>query len=598
MASPAAATQKARVDINAREPEATGNPMDDPELKAQVEAAKGVAFHLLKGIKQIQMYRHAEAKFPEFLGKTLDAMADFHKKYGPLNLKVDMTNLTLHKQDLFSDDNPLSYKFFKDGIRTLVFHPGMTIEELVQFVLISLSDPDRGAEDLNAQLWKAQIKHFEYIMVEGFRMDEFSEEEIQVEVDKIVEFLQQRLRSNSNDYLRFARVTEQDLEMQLNNIEQMRGVVISGVTATPDFKAKLQREVHEEEYSRLFPKLISAVFQVVESGVDDPELLEEMFLQLLDAMLLQEDFTTISQLVLKLRAMEQRQGKDSAMGKLLATFVQRMGEEQRLLRIGEVLRNTRPKQPQDIVRYLAEVDTAAVPVLLDVLETIELPENRQLLTEVLVPFAKKQPEPFVERLQSDRPQTVRDMIHVLDRSNHPMRLKFFGTVMGTKNLAMKLEVIGIIARGRSAEARKMIADCLDDPNPNVRMTAARVLPEFDREKAFLDLQRIVKDEKFTKKSAEEQEAMFVALGSTNSPGALAYFQDLLHKKASLFTKSKVLEEKLHAIHGLVGACTIQTYKLLEELSNDTSQPHEVNQAAKIGVIKTRKVLFGDKEVPH
>ena len=129
------------------------------------------------------------------------------------NVKIDMTNMTLFKQDLFTEENPLSYKFFKDGIRTLVFHPDITVEELVQFTMIALSDPDRGAEDLNAQLWKAQIKHIEYIMVEGFRMDEFSEEEVQVEVDKIVDFLQQRLRSNSNDYLRFARVTEQDLEM-------------------------------------------------------------------------------------------------------------------------------------------------------------------------------------------------------------------------------------------------------------------------------------------------------------------------------------------------------------------------------------------------
>lgn len=599
MASPAGATQKARVDINAKSADPSSqDPMDDPVLKAQVEAARGVAFHLLKGIKQIQMYRHAEAKFPEFMVKTHEALTAFHEKYGPLNVKVDMTNLTLHKQDLFSEDNPLSYKFFKDGIRTLVFHPGMTIEEIVQFTLIALSDPDRGAEDLNAQLWKAQIKHVEYIMVEGFRMDEFSEEEVQVEVDKIVEFLQSRLRSNTNDYLRFARVTEQDLEMKLDNIEQMRGVVISGVTATPEYKAKMQKEVHEEEYSRLFPKLISAVFQVVESGVDDPDLLEEMFLQLLDAMLLQEDFTTISQLVLKLRAMEQRQGKDSAMGKLLVTFVQRMGEEQRVLRIGEVLRNTRPKQPQDIMRYLAELDVSVVTTILDVLETIELPENRSLLTEVLVSFAKKNPQPFVDRLQSERPQTVRDMIHVLDKSNHPQKLKFFGTVMGTKNLAMKLEVIGIIARGRSAEARNMIAECLDDPNSNVRMTAARMLPEFDREKAYLDLQKVVKDEKFTKRSAEEQEAMFVALGSTNAQGALTYFDELLHKKASLFNKGRILEEKLHAIHGLIGACTIQTYKLLTELSDDKSQPHEVNQAAKIGVIKTRKVLFGDKGEPH
>ena len=594
MPTPASATRKQRVDHNASPADPKADPMENPELKAQVEAARGVTYHLLRGIKQIAMYRHAEGKFPEFLAKTHEALAAFHEKYGSLNLKVDLTNLTLHGQDLFTEENPLSYKFFKEGIRTLVFHPGISLEEIVQFTLIALSDPDRGAEDLNAQLWKAQIKHIEYIMVEGFRMDEFAEEEVQVEVTKIVEYLETRLRSNSNDYLRFARVTEQDLEMKLDNIEQVRGVVISGVTATAEYKAKMQREVHEEESSRLFPKLISAVFQVVESGVDDPDLLEEMFVQLLDAMLLQEDFTTISQLVLKLRAMEQRQGKDSAMAKLLKTFVQRMGEEQRVLRIGEVLRNTLPKQPQDIMRYLAELDIAVVPVLLDVLETIELPENRALLTEVMVAFAKKNPEPFVLRLQSERPQTVRDMIHVLDKSNHPQRLKFFASVMGTRNLVMKLEVMGVIARGRSAEARKLIADCLEDPNLNVRMTAARVLPEFDRDKAALDLLKVVRDDKFSKKSPEEQEAMYVALGSTNTAGALAWFDELLHKKATLFTKGRVLEEKLHAVHGLTGACTIATHKLLVELSDDKSQPAEVNQAAKIGVIKTRKVLFGDK----
>src|SRR5581483_11652296 len=122
-------------------------------------------------------------------------------RYGPLKLRVEMTNFSLHKQELFSEENPLSYKFFKDGIRQLIFQPGLTVEELVTFTLIALSDPDRGAEDINAQLWKAQLKHLEYIMVESLHMDEFDEEEIQVEVDKIVDFLQRRLRSNSNDYL-------------------------------------------------------------------------------------------------------------------------------------------------------------------------------------------------------------------------------------------------------------------------------------------------------------------------------------------------------------------------------------------------------------
>ncbi len=569
------------------------DPMSDPALKKQVELAKGVAYHLLKGIKQIGMYRHAESKYGEFLSKAHQAINEYTEAYGPLMLKVDLTNFTLHKQELFNEENPIPYKFFRDGIRQLVFRPEFTVEELVTFTLIALSDPDRGAEDLNAQLWKAQLPHLEYIMVEGFKMDEFSEEEVQVEVDKVVDYLQKRLRTNSDDYLRFARVTEQDLDAKLDDVEQMRGVVITGVTADATLKALLQKEVHEEETQRLFPKLISAVFQVVESGVDDADLLQDMFTQLLDAMLLQEDFAIINQVVLKLKAMEQRAGRDSAIGQLLRAFQLKMGEEQRLARVGDVLKFQRPKHPADVTRYLTSLDSETVPLLLDVLDTIELPENRTLLADVLVNFAKDTPEPFVHRLQSDRPQTVRDMVYVLDRSNHPDKLKFFANVLTSKNLAVKLEVMGIIARGRTGEARKLIASLLEDPIMQVRMQAARVLPEFDRDKAFVDLMKLVKDVKaLEKKTPEEREGLYAALGSTGLPGAIAYFSQLLQTKAGLFDKKKITEDKLHAVAGLAGACTIQTAKLLQELSEDKGQPPEVQSAARVQLSRVRKTLFG------
>src|SRR5262249_58348153 len=87
------------------------------------------------------------------------------------------------------------------------------------------------------------------------------------------------------------------------------------------------------------------------AGVDDPELLEEMFLQLLDALLLQEDFAIINQIVLKLRAMEDRPGM-GGIHRLKATFVEKMGEEQRLGRVADVLRTARPQLLADIGRYL------------------------------------------------------------------------------------------------------------------------------------------------------------------------------------------------------------------------------------------------------
>ncbi|NMO18264.1 HEAT repeat domain-containing protein [Pyxidicoccus fallax] len=569
---------------------ASGDAELSPENREKVELAKTFAFHLLKGIKQIGMYRHNESRFPEFLAKAHESVAAYNEKYGPLSVKVEQQNLTLHGESLFTEDTPLPYKFFRDGIRQLIFRPGLTIEELVTFTLIALSEPERGAEDVLAQLWRASMEHVEYVVVEGFSMENATEEEVQVEVDKVVGYLYSRLQTNSDDYLRFARVSAEDLESKLDGVEQIRGLVVGGRHATDELKAKLQREVMEEENARLFPKLVSAVFQVVEGGVEDAALLEEIFVQLLDMLLIQDDFATINQIVLKLRALSQR---DESLGKLLETFLHKMGEEQRLMRMGEALKTTRPKNPADVTRYLQALGKDAVIPLLAVLETLEVQENRALLSDVLATFAREVPEPFVARLMSDRPQTVRDMVYILEKSNHPERLKMFGQVLKSPNLVVKLEVLNIVGKGRTGEARRMMVDALTDSISQVRMLAAKLLPEFDRDKAFADLMRVVRDAAFEKKTPDERAAFYSAVGATGTPGALAMMQQLLAVKPSLLNKKRVLDDKLLAIQGLAGACSIQSYKMLQAVVEDKNQPLDVLTAARKAMYQTRKTLFGE-----
>jgi hypothetical protein len=243
------------------------------------------------------------------------------------------------------------------------------------------------------------------------------------------------------------------------------------------------------------------------------------------------------------------------------------------------------------------VQTCALPIsLLSTLEVVQLAENRTLLCDVLVAFAKQNPDPFVLRLRSiDKPQLQRDMIYVLDRSNHPDKLKFFTTAMNTRNLALKLEVMSIIARGRTGEARKLIAGMLEDETLQIRLQAARVLPEFDREKAYLDLLRLVKDKKFEERSDQEKEGFYSALGSTGQVGAIQFFAQVLAQKAGLFNKQKLISDKVLALAGLGGACTIQTAKLLQEVADDKSQPPEVTTAAKMHLARVRKQLFGSAE---
>src|SRR5690348_13632888 len=83
------------------------DPMQDPEKRERVELARNFTFHLLKGIKQIGMYRHNEGRFAEFLQKAHEAISQYTVKHGALSMKVEAQNLMLYGQTLFSEDNPL-----------------------------------------------------------------------------------------------------------------------------------------------------------------------------------------------------------------------------------------------------------------------------------------------------------------------------------------------------------------------------------------------------------------------------------------------------------------------------------------------------------
>jgi len=573
-------------------------PGDDPQTEERVELASQFAFHLLKAIKQITLYRHNEARFPEFLQPALQQMEAYHEAFNTLSVKVEQTNFLLLNKSLFAEESNLPYKFYRDGIRQLLFRPGLTIEELVAFTLIAMSEPERGGEDLLAQLWRANFEHLEYVVVEGFKMDEYSEEQVQVEVDQVVGFLYSRLKGNSDDFLRFARVSTEDLDIKLDGVDQIRGAVISGITATDDLKAKLQKELEDDENLRLFPKLVTAVFHVVESGVDDSSLLEEMFAQLLDALLLQEDFATINQVVLKLKAMEQRAEGNTSIARLRLSLVTHMGEEQRLTRLAEILRHGKVKHPQDISRYLAALERDSIIPLLTVLETVEVPENKALVLDVLVNFCREFPDPFVLRMQADKPQLVRDMVYILEKANYPERLKLFAQALVHPNLALRLEVMGIVARGRTGEARKIIFDALHDPHPQVRTVAARLLPEFDRTAAFADLVRLVRDPSFEKKQADERAAIYSAIGSTGHPAALTMFTELMQVKPNLLNRTKVLNDKMLAVSGLGAVNSVQSYKVLQSLLEDRTQPVEILTAARKAMYQTKKALFGEAPGPE
>jgi HEAT repeat protein len=574
------------------------------EQRKKLESAKDVLFQLNKGTKSIQLYRHNVTKYGEYMEKTSASLERYCAEHGVLTMKVEQQDFQLagmpgNPSILPVDGDPLiPYKFYQTGIRQIILRPGCTTDEIVQFALICTTNfdhPSMMGEDALSLMWKATFEHIEYVVVEGFKVDGMDEEQVKIEVEKIIAYLQALLRSDNEDYIRFARLSAGDLENKLEDIEQMKGAVVVGETASDKLRATVKTEVKEDETTRLMNKLVLAVFQVISDGVKDMHALEEVFTQLLDALLLQEDLGAVNQILVKFRSLERDPENAHFAQTMRGFFLGQMGQEVRLRRLGEVLQTSRPKTPQDFARYLTALSSDCVPVLLDVLDTLEIAENRKIVTEALVILGKDNPDPFLNRLKTDRSQLVRDMLYIIDRIDFPDKIRMFAEVTKNPNLAVRLEALGVVSKSKTEGARNLIVEALEDGTAQIRMHAARLLPVMDGDRGSKDLIKLVKDPVFGKKERREQETIFAALGACNVPGAVSYLATMLNTKPGLLNKKKVMEDKLLAIAGLVHCPSVPSYKLLQTQAEEKANDDEVVAAAKKALAAMKRQLFGEQE---
>jgi hypothetical protein len=79
---------------------------------------------------------------------------------------------------------------------------------------------------------------------------------------------------------------------------------------------------------------------------------------------------------------------------------------------------------------------------------------------------------------------------------------------------------------------------------------------------------------------------------------MSFMTQLLAERARLWNRTRVLDQKLLAIHGLAGVQSIQSYKALQATVEDRTQPPEVLLAARRALAETRRKLFGDRAPPE
>ena len=577
--------------------------MNDAEVAKRVEEMKTFFDQFLRSLKNISIYRHNVSHFAEYMERAYKLLAAMLARYETVAIKVEQLGFKYFDEMIYQEDaseQNIAHKFYRDGVRILIFRNGLDPEQLLNFAMICLANFHQAEymfEDMVSLMWKAEFPNIEYVVVETFAVGTETQEEAKAEIDKIVNYLYQQLTSQTEDRFQFARISLEDLEIELDDVEQAKGLVIKGSPAGPEVKARILQQLEEEDAVRALPKLVVIMLKLLEEDLDQDlgQALEDVFIQILDSFLMHEDFRGINQMLRKIRNLSRKRLDPANLARIEQiehSFTTRMGEAERLGRLADILDTTAEiKEPQEVYRYLLHLDEQAILPLLQALERMERLEARRLICDALAVLGRDQLDVFSRRLQSEKANLVRDMVYVIDKIDPPDKLKYIAKLLEHPNLAIRLETLKTLGSSGEASCQGYVLQALADRDPQMRITAARLLVNFDVAKASRTLLTLVRDQNFIRRSDKEQAAIYATLALTNTPDATHFFREQL-RSTSLLGKKKLAEHKKTVINGLALSGSIAAYKLLKAELEAGLKEEEVIQSAQRACEMLRGKLLG------
>jgi hypothetical protein len=137
-----------------------------PEEAVQAKAAGAWTRHLARTLKTCRLYDRFNPTVLRFREDLATSLTRYLREHGALTLTFTSSDVLWGRTSLYpakSRDDNLALPFFRDGIRSITFEPGIPSRELEALVDIVLQLTSRSAtdDDMVTRIWEAALEHIE-----------------------------------------------------------------------------------------------------------------------------------------------------------------------------------------------------------------------------------------------------------------------------------------------------------------------------------------------------------------------------------------------------------------------------------------------------
>jgi hypothetical protein len=559
---------------------------------------------LKRDIKKVLFNKHRPDEFLSYIEpahRRLTALLEIHDR---LELKLEVSTIVIGNETVLEDDQReanLVFPLWNEGVRLLTFQRGLRVEDLMRFLDVLFGFTGPPSSDILSSLWKAELVGIEWVALSDFQIGEGDDnQDIEVEVEEVLSYLQSALTSDAGDGAVAAKVSLADLDLKLEDVERRRMTEIAEGLVSPENQARLQQQIHEDE-KRLLDKICGVVFEVMTLEARDAELedIAAALEQLLDGLILEGKFGTINRVIEYSESLAYRADASTAnrelgrrIGERMMTLIQ---QPERVRGVSTALNAGRVLALEELRAFLKRLGPTSVVVLLELLDGLNNPTHRRAICDVLVSIGGNAVPLFANRIKTASSNLAKDLFFVIAGINPPNKIDILEPALRSENAVLRMEVLNVIASSKDDKSFKLVEEVfLTHEVPQMRAHAARMLANFDGPKAANVLLTAAKAEQFDERPDGEQRAIYGALAQLELDAARRFIEGILAEKSGLFAKRKVDERKLLVVRSLAGNPGIPSMKQLSVIAQDTkTHSKDVLEAAREATLKMREKLLGD-----
>lgn len=555
----------------------------DPAATA-LSSVKDVFLALSRAVSAFKLFPEHNEMVVRFRGELTSKLQACLALIGELEVEVRQGAFLYGGHPVWQDENvihSLPYLFFKDGLKTLTFLPGITSEEIAEFLALvkNVALLPLESSDIVDALWQR-----DFVGIRYYASDEFLESKIPVD-HKIPPAFHVR---KEDLYRGRLELRAEDGEAALKVLRD-RGAAGAGLPPrleeSPAPGADDYPDLDEEDLKRLetllgeerrayeekdFMDLVFELLQVEER----PEAFADILAYLEGHHILQIQSLDFASAVRLAKMMEPLSRQLEAAGperlKAFAKLRAGLGAKAPWPDVRTAAAEGRIPDPDRLFEYLALRGPAMLPLAADIYEQAPRPELRKPASGYFERMARLDPAALAGQARSSGPEAAKAILAALAVTRDPRSIPALEEVLSGEEASVRLKAVQVLGAIPDPAAQRILARLLRDPDRAIRIEAARLARLEGDAETVRSLIGLVEEKAFSRRGEAETSALLLALARSGADEAFQALAGLLRRRA-FFGRAGLRAVQIGAARALKAAPGEAAARILAEGSRRGSR---------------------------